>query len=34
MKHGITVYFFGDFTDFEEVTAKEAEMFIKRLVVA
>jgi hypothetical protein len=26
--------FFGDFTDFEEVTAKEAEMFIKRLVVA
>lgn len=26
--------FFGDFTDFEEVTDKEAEMFIKRLVVA
>lgn len=26
--------FFGDFTDFEEVTAKEAEMFIKSLVVA
>lgn len=26
--------FFGDFTDFEEVTAKEAEMFIKGLTAA
>lgn len=26
--------FFGDFTDFEEVTSKEAEMFIKGLTAA